>query len=82
MKYNVKFLVKALDFLNSLDKPIRTQIYTKLGKLEDNAELGVPLSNELKGCWRLHIGKYRVIYTVEGNDVVIAKIGHRKDVYG
>jgi mRNA interferase RelE/StbE len=81
MKYEVKFLEKALDFLDSLDKPIRAQVYTKLGKLGDNPKLGVPLSNELKGCWRLHIGKYRVIYAVEGKDIMVTKIGHRKDVY-
>ena len=81
MSYNVLFLGKAPGFLESLDKPIRVQIYLKLGKLEENAELGEPLSNELKGSWRLHIGKYRVIYAVEGKDIIIAKIGHRKDVY-
>ncbi|MFA6907761.1 MAG: type II toxin-antitoxin system RelE/ParE family toxin [Candidatus Micrarchaeia archaeon] len=81
MKCKVLFLEKALDFLNSLDKPIRVQIYNKLGKLEDNPELGVPLKNELRGSWRLHIGKYRVIYTIEGKDAIIAKIGHRKEVY-
>ena len=81
MSYNVLFLAKALEFLESLDKPIRVQIYRKLGKLEEDAELGAPLSNELKGCWRLHIGKYRVIYAIEGKDIIISKIGHRKDVY-
>jgi len=82
MSHNVLFLAKALEFLESLDKPIKVQIYVKLGKLEGNAKLGEPLSNELKGCWRLHIGKYRVIYVVEGADIIITKIGHRKDVYG
>jgi len=82
MSCNVLFLATALEFLESLDKPIRAQIYRKLGKLEGKAELGEPLSNELKGSWRLHIGKCRVIYVVEGADVIIAKIGHRKDVYG
>jgi len=81
MRYSVLFLARALEFLESLDKPIRLQIYRKLGKLEENAKLGELLSNELKGCWRIHIGKYRVIYIVEGDDIIVTKIGHRKDVY-
>ncbi|HIH19029.1 TPA: hypothetical protein HA225_03555 [Candidatus Micrarchaeota archaeon] len=41
-----------------------------------------PLSNILKNKWRLHIGKRRVVYSIEGNTVLIAKIYHRKGVYG
>jgi mRNA interferase RelE/StbE len=81
MKKEVKYLEKALEFLESLDKPIREQIHKKIGKLAENPELGEPLSNILKGSWRLHIGKYRVIYVIDGNDIIISKIGHRKDVY-
>ena len=81
MKYAVSFLEKALEQLNELDKPIKEQIYNKIGGLEGNCELGEPLSNDLKGSWKLHIGKYRVIYCVVGNNILITKIGHRKNVY-
>jgi mRNA interferase RelE/StbE len=33
--------------------------------------------------FRLRVGRYRVIYSVEGRRllVIVLKIGHRKDVY-
>ena len=81
MKYSIGFSAKAAQDLEGLDKAIREQIYKKIGKLESNPELGEPLSNVLKNKRRLHIGKYRVIYVIEGDVIAIAKVGHRKDVY-
>lgn len=45
-------------------------------------EFGKPLQYSLKGCRRLRVGDYRVIYRIEENHVVlVVKIGHRKEVY-
>ena len=42
---------------------------------------GQPLRRGLKGYRKLRVGDYRIIYRVEGEYVVILKIGHRKEVY-
>ena len=81
MSHEVRFREQALQQLESLDKPIREQIYRKIGHLRQNPLLGEPLSNVLKNKRRLHIGKYRVIYLIIGENIVIARVGHRKDVY-
>jgi len=45
-------------------------------------EFGKPLRYTFKGARRLRVGDYRVIYSIEPPDVVvIAKIGHRREVY-
>ena len=45
-------------------------------------EFGKPLRYSLKGARRLRVGDYRVIYTIEPDEVVlIVKIGHRREVY-
>ena len=31
--------------------------------------------------WRIRVGDYRVLYTVEGHEVVIYLVGHRRDIY-
>ena len=82
MSYNVTLTEEASGELKKLDKAIQIQIIKKLRHLEENPELGEPLSNVLKGKWRLHIGKWRVVYSIEGNIVLIAKVEHRKGVYG
>ncbi len=42
---------------------------------------GEPLRHRLKGFWKLRVGDYRVIYRIEGPQVWIIRIGHRKEVY-
>ena len=51
-------------------------------KLQTNPiEFGKPLRYSLKGCRRLRVGDYRVIYKIDENIVLIIKIGHRREVY-
>lgn len=40
-----------------------------------------PLSGNLAGHYRLRTGDYRLRFHVQGETVIIDKIGHRKDVY-
>ncbi len=42
---------------------------------------GRPLRQSLKGHRKLRVGEYRIIYRVSGDDVIILKIGHRREVY-
>jgi mRNA interferase RelE/StbE len=42
---------------------------------------GQPLRKSLKGYRKLRVGDYRVIYEIQKNEVIIFKIGHRKEVY-
>ena len=40
-----------------------------------------PLSGDLAGHWRLRTGDYRLQFRVEGETVVVEKIGHRDKFY-
>lgn len=40
-----------------------------------------PLSDDLAGHWRLRTGDYRLQFRVEGDLVIVEKIGHRRDFY-
>ncbi len=40
-----------------------------------------PLSGNLAGTYRMRTGDYRLRFRVQGENVIIDKIGHRKDVY-
>ncbi len=44
-------------------------------------EFGKPLAGELKGCWKLRIGKYRVIYEIEEEKILVyvIMVGYRRD---
>jgi len=39
------------------------------------------LSGNLAGCYRLRTGDYRVRFRVEGETIIVDKIGHRREFY-
>lgn len=58
---------------------IRTAIESRL--LPDPVRAGRPLKQSLVGHRKMRVGDFRVVYRVQGDAIVILKIGHRKDVY-
>jgi len=47
----------------------------------DPVGLGKPLQYNMKGYKRLRIGNWRVIYRIEGDNVIICDIVDRRDAY-
>jgi len=44
---------------------------------------GIGLKGKYRGLWKYRIGNYRIIYSIEGNEliVLILRIRHRRNVY-
>ncbi len=67
----------------ALPKTMRIRIKTAIEKrLATRPEShGKPLKHTLHSLWSLRVGDYRVISRIDGDEVAILKIGHRRDVY-
>jgi len=51
-------------------------------KLATTPELyGRPLRKNLKGCWKLRVGDYRVVFRIQGKKVIVLAILHHSVVY-
>ena len=82
--YNVIVSRTASKELNDLPVQVVNRIIPAIKKLGENPH---PIGcKKLKGeqdAWRIRIGDYRVIYTID--DVVcivdVRSVGHRKDIY-
>ena len=85
MSYQVKFEPEAIDDLDRLGSTDRKRIFRKINWLALNFEQASPqgLSANLAGFYKLRIGDYRVIYSVdsEGQLIAIVRIGHRSEIY-
>lgn len=81
---NIKFKDKALDQLSDFPVVVRRRI---LNKLKFFASTANPLkfSHTIKGNnlgeYRFRVGDYRVVFDVDNGEIVILKIGHRKNIY-
>ncbi len=79
----IEWTEAAIKDLERLDKPIVQRILRRLAWCAKNFPRIVPepLTGELKGTFKLRIGDWRVVYTVEGETIVIQFIGHRREIY-
>jgi mRNA interferase RelE/StbE len=69
--------------LEKLDTPIARRILKKLTWFSNNFQSVVPepLSGGFKGTFKLRIGDWRAVYTLESDTIVIQSISHRSDIY-
>jgi mRNA interferase RelE/StbE len=79
----VEWTDPAVEDLSKLDKPIATRIIRKISWISSHFEsiIPEPLSGELKGAYKIRVGDWRVVYTIEGDTIVIHAIGHRREIY-
>lgn len=83
-RYLVEVSKVAEKQISSLDRPVQKRI---IDSLEVLAETPRPIgAKKLKGLvdvWRIRIGDYRALYTIEDQRlmVLVIKVGHRREVY-
>lgn len=67
-----------------LPKAAKARMLKALSSLEKNPYSGKDLkklTNVKAGQWRLRIGDYRIRYDIEGQEVWLISVRHRKDAY-
>jgi len=82
VKYNLLYTQRAVRDIKKLDSKIKKRIGQTLlryrNKPFDYAEV---LTDFALGTYRFRIGEYRVIFDVEDRNIVILRVGHRKEIY-
>ncbi len=82
MKYRLVYTQKAVRDIDRLDSGVKTRIGTTILRFKDNPlQYAERLTNPELGGYRFRIGDYRVIFDIEGNDIVVLRVGHRKEIY-
>ncbi|MBL0057652.1 MAG: type II toxin-antitoxin system RelE/ParE family toxin [Elusimicrobia bacterium] len=84
MPYEIAYLPECWEDVESISRDdlrrIKNAIEKRLALAPD--KLGRPLRGDLKGRWRMRIGDYRIIYSINANRVLILLVGNRRDIYG
>ena len=83
--YELEFTPEALDDLADLDRSTAQRVFNRLRWLADNFESLTPeaLTGDWKGLFKLRIGGYRALYTLDQTDqrLTVHVIRHRREVY-
>ena len=73
----------AAQQLVTLPERIKARVIAIIARLEKWPEVSgaKPLRGELAGHYRIRTGDYRVQFRVEGEEVIVERMGHRDGFY-
>ena len=80
-KYSIEFSKKAAKSYARLPEDYKSLVDLALYKLSEGLPVDIkPILGE-KDIYRIRVGRYRILFTVIDNVVLISSIGPRGDVY-
>jgi mRNA interferase RelE/StbE len=82
MKYELVYTRRAVKDIQKLDVDNKERIEKTLLRYRQNPLVyAEKLTDSQLGTYRFRIGDYRVVFDVEDNEIVILRVGHRRDIY-
>ena len=85
MSYQIVIRKKVLKELEVLPKTTNESISKAIDALAENPRPNgcKKLKGEEETLWRIRVGNYRIIYSIEDSIKIIdiRRIGHRRDIY-
>ncbi len=81
MKYSIEFDKRAVKFIAKQPQAQKERIFKAISKLPDIGDIKALRGHD--GYFRLRVGDYRIIYTVNDATLVIrvVEVGNRGDIY-
>ena len=82
MAYNIIYKKSVHRDLKKISKAEAGRILNQIEEdLSTKADVYPVLKGQFAGLRKYRVGDHRVIYAILGEDVLILRIGHRRDVY-
>jgi mRNA interferase RelE/StbE len=82
MKYKIVFTRRAIKDISSLEPEVKDRIAEALTKYsEDPLGYAKKMVDPSLGTYRFRIGDYRIIFDIEDEEIVILRVGHRREIY-
>jgi len=82
LAYNIVYKKSVQRDLKKVPKAEADRILNQIEQeLSKNANAYPVLKGQFAGLRKYRIGDYRVIYAIVGDDCLVLRIGHRKEVY-
>ena len=82
MAHRLVYTQRAARDISRLHRNIRKRIRKSLERYAENPfSYARKMTDPALGTYRFRIGEYRVIFDIEGDELVILRVGHRSDIY-
>jgi mRNA interferase RelE/StbE len=82
LAYNIVYKKSVQRDLKKLSKAEARRVLNQVEEeLSKNADTYPVLKGQFAGLRKYRVGDYRVIYAILGDEVLVLRIGHSKEVY-
>lgn len=82
MKYQLLYTKKAIKDIEKLDKVVKKRIKIALESFcDDPLTVSKKLVNSKIGSYRFRVGDWRIVFDLERNNIIILRVGHRREIY-
>lgn len=82
MKYQLLYTKKAIKDIEKLDTVVKKRIKIALENLtRDPVTVSKRLVNSKIGNYRFRVGDWRIVFDLEGNNIIVLRVGHRREIY-
>jgi mRNA interferase RelE/StbE len=82
LAYNIVYKKSVQRDLKKLSRAEARRVLNQIEEeLSKNADTYPVLKGQFAGLRKYRVGDYRVIYAILGDEVLVLRIGHRKEVY-
>ena len=83
MSYRIEIAKPAAKFIRRLPAPDKERVLKAIHKLPDEGDIKQMKGQKAHGCFRLRVGDYRVIYSVDHGKLVVYVVdaGNRGEIY-
>jgi len=80
--YRLVVTRRAARDLEALEPEVRRRIGDALERYrQEPLRYARPMAGPALGGYRFRIGDYRVIFDLEGDEIVVLRVGHRSQIY-
>ena len=80
-RYSLVIAHRFRQDLRRLDAQMHRRVLEGLERLQEDSFQGLRLTNVAIGQWRIRVGDYRIRYDIEGEQVLLYRVRHRREIY-
>ncbi len=81
MKYDLRFKPRSLKDLKKLPANQQRRVIERTEEMSEDLAGDVKRLTDFTPEYRLRVGNYRVLFEIEGSEIVIYRVRDRRDVY-
>jgi len=82
LKYRLAYTHRAARDIGGLEESVKKRIGKSLKRYAgEPLKYASKLTDPALGTYRFRIGDYRVIFDIEDEEIVVLRVGHRRDIY-